>query len=154
MGIARGRLAPTCVVALLCVVPGASAQEAPPGPPTATPPIVSDATLARIKAALASEPAVTLDEDALRFYVQITATPLTFADYLKGSGAWFDITPTAAPTHLPGGARVPPAGGIDLLSLLRRANRAAQERRARQIREQIDRELDALEAANTAGPTP
>ena len=136
-------------------MPKASAQETPATPPTGAPPVVSDATLARIRAALASEPAVTLDEDALRFYVQITAKPPTFADYLKGSDGWFDITPTAAQTRLPGGARLPPAGGVDLLSLFRRVNRAAQDRKVRQIREQIDQELEALDAASTtAGSTP
>ncbi|MCC7044650.1 MAG: hypothetical protein IT183_12365 [Acidobacteria bacterium] len=135
-------------------MPKASAQETPASPPTAAPPVVSEATLARIRAALASEPAVTLDEDALRFYVQITAKPLTFADYLKGSGGWFEVTPTAVPTRLPGGARLPPAGGIDLLSLFRRANRAVQDRKVRQIRERIDQELEALDGANTTTGSP
>jgi hypothetical protein len=153
MDARRGARVLTLVLALLGMTQTALAQDTAAAAPPAAPSVVSASTLARIKAAVASEPAVTLDDDALRFYVQITATPMTFADYLRGSGAWFEVAPTSAPARLPGGARAPPAGGLDLLSLFRRANKAVQDRKARQIRAQIDRELEALEAAKTGGGT-
>lgn len=153
-GAWRAGLAVSVFLTLPCHAATASAQETPASGPANVPPVVSGTTLARIRAALASEPAVTLDQDALRFYVQVTAKPLTFADYLKGSGAWFEITQTSAPNRVTGGARLPPAGSIDLLALFRRANKAREERNVRKIRERIGQELEALEAANGSGAEP
>lgn len=150
---ALGRvLAVGLALVLPCVAATASAQSPEDGSPA--PRVVSDATLARIRQALDSEPGLTIDQDALRFYMQISAKPPTFADYLKASGAWFEISQTSAPTRLGGGARAPAVGGIDLLSLFGRAGKAIQDRKARQIREQIDRELRALAAAKASTPAP
>jgi hypothetical protein len=142
------------VLVLPCAAAAVSAQSPQDGVETPARPIVSDATLARIRKALESEPVLTVDQDALRFYVQISATRMTFADYLKGAGAWFEITGVSAPTRITGGARVPPAGGIDLGALFGRANRAVQDRKARQIRERIEQELRALEAARASRTEP
>ena len=65
-------------------------EAAPPaetsGQATETSPTVPVAStdLARIRRALDSEPAVKIDGDQLRFYMQIIARPLTFADFTKG----------------------------------------------------------------------
>jgi hypothetical protein len=111
------------------------------------------ATLERIRAALEDDPVLTITDDALRFYLQVTATKPTFADYLKGSGRWFEITTTGPPSSNRNGSRLPAGGGIDLGALFGRWERALNARTLRSIRQQIDRELDALEAAKV-GPAP
>lgn len=111
--------------------------------------------LERIRDALADDPALTITDDTLRFYLQVTAPRPTFADYLKGSGRWFDITTTGPPSNNRNGSRLPAGGGLDLGALFGRWERALNARTLRRIREQIDRELDALEAAKIdAAPVP
>lgn len=45
---------------------------------------VTSTDLAKIRRALDTEPAVRIDGDYVRFYVQIVAKPLTFAEFAKG----------------------------------------------------------------------
>ncbi len=111
----------------------ATAQAAQETPPAASPSIVSEASLARIRKALAEEHRLVITAALTpTFYAQADATLPTFSNYLKG---WVP----------PGGSR---GGGIDLLQLIRQGiqslQQAQQEREARQIRARIDRELDTF----------
>lgn len=129
----------------------ASAQDTSTAAPDVSAFVASAATLDRIRTALASESALVLNDDTLRFYVQVVARHRTFAEYLSGDDLRFGMerpTPYAAPGERPAlGAGM----GVDLLGLARsaiRGFRAARERRTiRGINEQIDRELEAIETA-------
>jgi hypothetical protein len=67
-----------------------SAQDSkavPPTPssnPTLDPVPVSSSDLDRIRQALAAEPSLKIDDNQLRYYVEIVAKSPTFADYVKG----------------------------------------------------------------------
>jgi len=117
----------------LSVLCGVSAQAAQSAPPADPPVVVSQATLERIRKALASEPTLVISAGLTpTFYAQADGTVPTFSTYLKG---W-----------------VPPpgshGGGIDVIQLVRNAIRSMQqaqrEREARQIRARIDQELLTL----------
>lgn len=148
----RRGLAVGLVLGVVSAVPPASGQEAqpsPPAPPAASPSIVTADNLARIRRALTVESPITTDRDGLRFYVQVLAPQRTFADYMKGTDLRFGPLRPAPPRD----AYSPAAfgGGIDLLQLaakgVERVRQAIRERELRKIREQIDLELLALEAA-------
>lgn len=115
---------------LIHAAPAGAAQDAPTSTP---PPVVSQATLARIRVALASDPALAINAALTpTFYAQADGTIPTFSAYLKG---W-------VPARGSGGR------GIDLLQLvrdgLRNLQQAQRERETRQIRARIDRELATL----------
>ncbi len=118
------------------------ASEETPAPPTYVP----DArTLTRIQSVLDADSPAQLRIDGLTFYLSVTETRPTFADYLRGTGKWFEISPIEPPSNARYRSGLPAGAGIDLLSIFRSMNRALDERKARQIRRQIDRELDAID---------
>lgn len=121
------------------------ASEETPAPPTYVP---DTRTLTRIQSVLDADSPTGLRIDGLTFYLSITETRPTFADYLRGTGKWFEISPIEAPSNNRYGSRLPAGAGIDLLSVFRSMNRALDERKARQIRQQIDRELNAIQGAH------
>jgi hypothetical protein len=138
-----GWLTVSLVFALACAGRPLSAQDAPA---VAPPPIFKpDArTLDRIRTALDREPALARPPEGLRFYLEINTVQRTWQDYMASARGAFAITPITPPADRPGGTTL---GGVDLLSIFRRVNQARRDREARQIRERIDRELRALDAA-------
>jgi hypothetical protein len=64
------------------------ADQLPPDAPAATDPVVTvpvtPGDMARIRRALDSEPAVRINDDELRFYMQILVRQPTFAEFAKG----------------------------------------------------------------------
>lgn len=139
-----------CLVAGLTVVPCVALAQEPGEEPDVPPTYVPDArTLTRIQSILDADSPVRVRLDGLTFYLSITETRPTFADYLRGTGKWFEISPIEAPSNNRYGSRLPAGAGIDLLSIFRSMNRALDERKARQIRQQIDRELEAIDGARS-----
>lgn len=121
---------------------GGQADDEGSPPPTYTP----DArTLARIQSVLDAESPVRVRVDGLTFFLSVSETRPTFTDYLRGTGRWFEISPIEPPSGNRYDSRLPAGSGVDLLSIFRSMNRALEERKARQIRQQIDRELDAID---------
>jgi len=125
-------LATSVSVALI----SASAQAAQDTPPAASQSVVSQASLDRIRKALAEEHTLVITAALTpTFYAQADAKVPTFDDYLKG---W--VPPRG------------PGGGVDLLQLVRagihKLQQAQRERQAREIRARIDRELAALAGAD------
>lgn len=114
---------------------------------------VDSASLKRIRTALDTPPVLALPTDPLRFYQQITATRPTWADYMRGSGRWFEITAISAPSRNGLSRGIPAGSGIDLSALFRRVEKALNERTVRQIRQQIDRELEVI-AGTPPGAAP
>jgi hypothetical protein len=130
--------------ALACVGAPLSAQEAPaPAPAPVFKP--DPRTLDRIRTALDREPALDLPAEGLRFYLETSSVRRTWQNYMASARDAFAITPITPPGERPGG--LPGGAGIDLLSIFGRVNQARRDREARQIRERIDRELQAIEAA-------
>lgn len=155
--IARRWLTAGLTVGLVCLAGPARSQDTPePFPVAPAPAFKPDpATLERIRKGLTSESILGINKDPLRFYLQVTATKPTFADYLKGSGRWFEISATAPPSSNGQGSRLPAGTGIDLGALFGRLERSLTARTIRNIREQIDRELEAIERAKVeAAPAP
>lgn len=145
-------LALSLVLGLVGAARPASAQETQPSlhpPPAASPSIVTADNLARIRRALTVETPIATDPDGLRFYVRVLAPQRTFADYMKGTDLRFGPSLAAPPRDAYGPAAI--GGGIDLLALaakgVERVRQAIREREIRKIREQIELELQALEAA-------
>lgn len=143
--------------------PASTDETAPPVPVTAL-------DLARIRKALDSEPAVRLDGDQVRFYVQVVAKPLTFAEFAKGYDFVNGPTRRGNPmTHNEFLAMVTPREmqsqvGITARETLEFAitgwvgealvkkayeelKNARSEREIQQIRERIERELAELRAS-------
>ena len=110
----------------------AHAQESPQQTDT----VVSDAMLANVRTALESAPGVVWTDSVTLFYAATVATPNREAYVIVPERSW------ASP------------GGVDVLGLVMktidRVKRAHHGRQVRQIREQIQDELHALEAANGA----
>lgn len=111
-------------------------------PPIYTP---DTRTLARIQSVLDAESPTRVRVDGLTFFLSVSETRPTFTDYLRGTGKWFEISPIEASSGNRYGTRLPAGTGIDLLSVFRNMNRALEERKARQIRQQIDRQLEAID---------
>ena len=146
---AYGWLAAGLWLGLVCVGVPAAAQD-PASDPSAPPVVTVDPTsLSRIREALQTESKLAPSADFLRFYDEVTVTKPTFADYLQGSGPWFAITTTGPPSSNRSGSRPLPGGGIDLGALFGRWEKALDARKVRQIQEQIDRELESIEATKT-----
>ena len=102
-----------------------------------------------LEAKVEADTPVTLDTDRLTFYLSVTESRPTFADYLRGTGKWFEISPIEPPSGALSSRGLAGGAGIDLLSIFRSMNRALEERKARQIRRQIDSELDAIQGRRT-----
>lgn len=150
----------------------AEAQRNPPASPPASAQVPSTAYISptqfnRIKKALSTSPSVNFDEDRLRFYVQILAKQPNFMEFIKGYDFKNGPTKRGNPmTHQEFLNMVTPkelysSAGIkaqDLLqfavtnwlgqALVKRAvedlSRAKNEREVEEIRERIERELEAL----------
>ena len=123
--------------------PAADAEPAPVFVP-------SERTLAVIERALQGDPVITDAVEGRRFFLQVVARPVTWQEYMAGSNGMFAITPIRPPDDRPGGDPLGGGSGIDLLGIFRSVGQAMRDREVRQIRERIDRELLALEAAREA----
>lgn len=140
------------------------------GDPAVTVPI-SPGDLARIRRALDAEPAVRIDDDQLRFYMQILVKRPTFAEFIKGYDFKNGPTRGGNPmTHAEFLAMVTPkemqsSVGITARetlefaltnwlgqTLIKRAfeeiQQAKDEREIQEIRDRIERELAALKGAS------
>jgi hypothetical protein len=130
------------VVGILSWAPTAAAQESvsPEALTLTAGATVDESSLERIRAALArSSPFRTAAVP--RFYAQVTVRPPHFSEFMTN----WDVSLTSIdPPSVTGG--VPAMGGVDLLSLLGRLVQAHRNRELRQLRERIDRELEALKA--------
>jgi hypothetical protein len=140
-----GRLASAITLGVWLAGGSVAAQDTPGAPEESATIQVDAASLNRIRTALDTPPVLALPTDPLRFYQQITATRPTWADYMRGSGRWFEITPISAPSRTGLSRGIPAGSGIDLSGLFRRVEKALNERTVRQIRQQIDRELEMIE---------
>ena len=145
---------------------GPAAAGVADGAPSVSVPITSG-DLARIRRALDADPALRIDDDQLRFYVQILATRPSFAEYAKGYDSLRGPTRGGNPmTHDEFLAMVTPkelqsSVGITARetlefaltnwlaqTLVRKAFEDLQQARTRQeieaIRDRIDRELELI----------
>jgi hypothetical protein len=156
---------------LLSGSPARGQQTAPaapqPGPEPAVTVPITPGDLARIRRALDSEPAVRMDDEQLRFYVQILAKQPSFAEFVKGYDFKQGPTRRGNPmTHSEFVAMVTPkemqsSVGITARetlefaltnwlsqTLIKRAfedlQKAKDEREVQEIRDRIERELAAL----------
>lgn len=141
----------------------------PPAPAAPQAPLVPPRELSRIKRALSQTPFIVLDEEGLRFYVEIVAKRPTFAEYAKGYDFVNGPTRRGNPmTHQEYLKMVTPrdfysSAGIKPTEMLQMAVtnwlgqtlikqaiedmlRARSERERDEIRARIDRELAALMA--------
>lgn len=144
----------------------AEPQRAPPSPAAPRVP-VPQLELDRIKRALTREPTLDMNEQQLRFYVEIVAKQPRFAEYLKGYDLFNGPTrrgnpmshqeflSLVTPKELYGSAGIKP---VELLqfaltnwvgqALIKRAlddlGNAKTERQMQDIRDRIDAELRAL----------
>jgi hypothetical protein len=162
------------MLSLLLASP-APAQQAPAAPPAAAAePVVTvpitPGDLARIRRALDSEPAVRMDDEQLRFYIQILAKQPSFAEFVKGYDFKYGPTRRGNPmTHSEFVAMVTPKEMQSSLgitaretlefaltnwlsqTLIKRAfedlQKAKDEREVQEIRDRIERELAALRTA-------
>jgi hypothetical protein len=162
------------LLALLLASPTRAQQTPAPTPQTAAPSVESPVTvpitpsdLARIRRALDSEPAVRMDDEQLRFYIQILARQPSFAEFVKGYDFRHGPTRRGNPmTHSEFLAMVTPkemqsSVGITARetlefaltnwlsqTLIKRAfedlQKAKDEREIQEIRDRIERELAAL----------
>lgn len=142
--------------------------EAGPGPTVTVP--ITPGDLARIRRALDVEPAVRIDDEQLRFYIQILARQPSFAEFVKGYDFKNGPTRRGNPmTHNEFVAMVTPkemqsSVGITARetlefaltnwlgqTLIKRAfedlQKAKDEREVQEIRDRIERELAALRSA-------
>jgi hypothetical protein len=164
-------------LALLASVPAEARQASGPGsagagteaPAPVTVP-VTEADLARIRRALESEPAVRINDDQLRFYMQILVRKPTFAEFAKGydftSGATRGgnpmthneflamVTPREMQSQV--GITAPETLTIALTNWMAQTlvkwafqdlQEAKDEREVQEIRDRIERELAALRSA-------
>ncbi len=146
-------------------VPAPAPSTSAPAPDVTVP--VTSAQLDRIKKALGDEPALRLDDDQLRFYVEILAKKPSFAEFIKGYDFKNGPTRRGNPmTHQEFLSMVTPrefnsSGGITAMetlqfavtnwlgqALVKRAIKemaqAKTEREIQEIRDRIERELAAL----------
>lgn len=148
---------------------GSPGTEAGDAPQAVTVP-VTEADLARIRRALEAEPAVRINDDQLRFYMQILVRKPTFAEFAKGYDFKAGATKGGNPmTHSEFLAMVTPREmqsqvGITAPETLTIAltnwmaqtlvkwafqdlQEAKDEREVQEIRDRIERELAALKAS-------
>jgi hypothetical protein len=162
---------------VLCLASPLLAQS-PPQPPTSTTPPGSQTsagqpavpdltrTLDKVKRALRFEPPLRLDDEQLRFYVQVVATAPRFEDFVGSYDLRYGPVRGAPMTHQEFLNMVTPkelygSGGIKASEMLQFAlvnwlgqaiikkgieelREARNDAEARAIRERIDRELAAL----------
>ncbi len=155
--------------------PAAGGSQSVAGGPTDTTPRpevpITNADLARIRQALDTAPALNLDDDQLRFYVQILAQQPNVADFFKGYDLMNGPTRFGNPmSHQEFLDMVTPrelhsSGGITAVetlqfaltnwlgqALVKRAiedlQNAKTQREVQDIRDRIDRELAALRSAD------
>jgi hypothetical protein len=144
----------------------APAASPAPAPASASVP-VSEAEFRRIKEALGTQPNFTVNDDQLKFYVQVLAKQPSFADWVKGYDLMNGPVKRGNPmTHQEFLTLVTPkelysSGGITAKemvtvavtnwlgqTLLKKAfeqlRNAKDEREAQEIRDRINRELAAL----------
>jgi hypothetical protein len=153
--------------------PAAADQPAPGSAPASTPsPQAAEAATEqadRVRKALDNESSVDFNGSELRFYLQVVARPMTFAEYAKGSDLMHGPTRRGNPmTHQEFLQMVTPrelysSGGITATELLQFAltnwvgqtlvrrgleeiKNARSEQEKQQIRDRIDRELAILRA--------
>jgi hypothetical protein len=160
------------MLSLLLASPARAQQTPAAAPPTGpaesvvTVPI-TPGDLARIRRALDSEPAVRMDDEQLRFYIQILAKQPSFAEFVKGYDFKHGPTRRGNPmTHAEFVAMVTPKEMQSSLgitaretlefaltnwlsqTLIKRAfedlQKAKDEREVQEIRDRIERELAAL----------
>ena len=138
----------------------------PPAPGPNLPP-VTPAQVERIRRALNHPPGLVLDDRQLRFYLEIVARQPTFAEYAKGydfvNGPTKGGNPMShqeflalvTPKEFYSTTGITPLDQVQLAftnwvgqSLIRKAmeelSQAKNEREIQEIRERINRELDAL----------
>jgi hypothetical protein len=172
------------VIAALCA---AAPVAAGPGPDQDRPPVataspavavpITTGDLARIRKALESSPAIKIDDNQLRFYVQILAKQPSFAEYVKGYDLINGPTKGGNPmSHQEFLAMVTPkefysSGGITAWEQLQFAltnwlgqtfvkkaiedlQNAKDEREVDDIRARIERELTALRRRPADPTTP
>jgi hypothetical protein len=150
--------------------PGSTGAEAEAPEATAVTVPVTEGDLARIRRALESEPAVRINDDQLRFYMQILVRKPTFAEFAKGydfkSGATRGgnpmthneflamVTPKEMQSQV--GITAPETLTIALTNWMAQTlikwafqdlQEAKDEREVQEIRDRIERELAALRAA-------
>ncbi|ODS58633.1 MAG: hypothetical protein ABS36_03640 [Acidobacteria bacterium SCN 69-37] len=161
---------------LLGVAAPVAAQETAPAPatdsdqPAVTVP-VTPGDMARIRKALDADPAVRIDDDQLRFYMQILVKRPTFAEFIKGYD--FKNGPTrrgnpmthneflamVTPKELQSSVGITARETLEFAltnwlgqTLVKRAfeeiQQAKSEREIQEIRDRIDRELAALKASS------
>jgi glucose/arabinose dehydrogenase len=169
-----------CAIAMAIVVPGAAAaQDQSPQPPASSPPQAAQPAtpappasqtstdLDRVKAQLQRPPTLKLDEDQLRFYVEVVAKQPSIADLIGSYDLINGATKGGAVmTHQEFLNMVTPrdfygSGGIKSHELLQFAltnwlgqqvikralediRNARTEREVQEIRQRIERELAAL----------
>jgi hypothetical protein len=135
-------VAAASVIVLIAVVPPTvRGQDAAPPAARVPPPVVTDEALARIRGALEHNQSPVLRESVPRFHAIVDAKE------------WLDLTPPPDEVRRSGGS----GGGADLLALANAGIKELQDmhrdRQVRLIREQIARELEALNSApETSGP--
>ena len=153
----------------------ASAAPAAQDPPAPPPPPISPAQVEQIQRALNQPPALKLDEQQLRFYLEIVAKQPTFAEYTRGYDFLHGPTRGGDPMSFQEFVRmVTPqemysSAGINATEQLQFAltnyigqglikkaleelKQAKDAREIEAIRERIDRELDALTGATRSRP--
>ena len=151
----------------------AQQQSAPPPPPGTNPPATLPVDLAKIREALKQNPALRLNTDELRFYVDIIGRIPTFEEIVGDFDLRNGQVPGAGMTHDEFLSMVTPKDlhsttGISaieslsyaltsaaMLSLVKKAyveyKKAATERERRAIQAQIERELRELERRRGGG---
>ena len=142
-------------------------QTAPPPPPPATSPNTPE-NLERIKRSINRPPALKIEENRLRFYVEVLAKFPTFEEYVKGqdltkgpvrggSMTHQDFLNLITPRELYSSAGIKPTEMLQFAivnwlghELAKKAydrlRTAYDERQIREIRERIEAELAALRA--------
>jgi hypothetical protein len=170
----RPRALAWALVASFAALPARPAAQAPdsnPPPAAASPaPAPTSPDLDRIKRALNQPPALTLDANQLRFYLEIIAKQPRFSDYVKGYDFMNGATRRGNPmTHQEFLTMVTPkemysSAGITATDMLQFAltnwlgkaliqkavedlKNAKSDREAQEIRDRITHELEALNAS-------
>jgi hypothetical protein len=163
-----------CLLTLAVLASSAEAQQASPTETETTAAVtvpITPGDLARIRRALDAEPVVRIDDEQLRFYIQILAKQPSFAEFVKGYDFVNGPTRRGNPmTHSEFVAMVTPkemqsSVGITARetlefaltnwlgqTLIKRAfeeiQQAKDEREIQEIRDRIERELAALKGAS------
>ena len=161
---------------VLCLAPAAANGQSPPDQTGSSSSASATVTVSprqfeRIQQAVSQAPALKLDEQQLRFYLEIVASRPTFADYARGydflNGPTKGGNPMShdeflrlvTPQEMYSSAGITASEQVQFAltgylfeSLIRKAveelKQAKDERQAKEIRDRIDRELQALTGAS------